>query len=127
MTETQRTDRLIEALKARLDEDERLIAAVATSEGTDWRTSDLSDGVISETLNCEIVSGPFGLHADLRAYIARRDPKRELAIVAAHREILELHSPITTYECTTCYESWSTYPCPTIKALAKGYGIDVEP
>lgn len=71
-------------------------------------------------------------------HIIRHDPKRVLRRVAADREILALHrADVTRYadgrtsaHCAVCHEpevydpAPEDWPCKTLLALAKGYGID---
>jgi hypothetical protein len=71
--------------------------------------------------------------AQVADHIARHDPARTLAMVAAHRKILDVHgelksaTPGTVSGCVTCdadgvvYED--SWPCPTVLALAEAYGI----
>jgi hypothetical protein len=83
-------------------------------------------------------------------HIVRHDPARVLAMVAAHREVLEQHRrywpwggppPPATPSTAQCVQCWtdttvtdlegrpmpvrSPWPCRTLLALAKGYGIEV--
>ncbi len=52
---------------------------------------------------------------------------------AAHRQILDLHAPYTVDGdriCQTCTEGSHlydeiAYPCPTLRALAEAYGIEL--
>lgn len=133
--ETQRTAGLIEALKAAIDEDERIaLAARGGGEGRWTRhnghgTRNLRD----EQLNVVVYDegSPSDEEFD---HIARHDPQRTLAMVAAHREILDLHrrSDEVPWDsicdrCGTAIEYPVGWPCDTVLALAKGYRIDVEP
>lgn len=58
-------------------------------------------------------------------HIIRHDPARVLPLVAAHREILDLHAEcelpngVRTGECRECENV--AYPCPTLRALASGF------
>jgi hypothetical protein len=52
--------------------------------------------------------------------------------VAAHRKILEIHTPTKAVECQVCLELGGSmiepvmmdWPCPTLLALAEAYGIE---
>lgn len=111
---------LIARLRTAIGEDERL--ALPVSHGGNW--------------NVTITGDPgWGIEGDRRmvAHIARHDPARVLAMVAAHREILELHDG--SHECSVFdhngdVDSCAWVPkggvCSTLRALAKGYGIEAE-
>lgn len=135
--ETQQAG-LVEQLKACLDADERIAQAACGGGEGRWSrengrgTRNLRDEQLTVVVYDE--GSPSDEEFD---HIARHDPKRILAMVAAHREILELHTaagqlPATAggwYYCTTCgsgeaYEYPTEWPCQTIKSLAKGYGIE---
>lgn len=112
-------DDLIAKIRAAIDEDERIAKAA----------KEVADGYVGDVVPDGGPQGWTDLHG------LRQDPDRTLAMVAAHREILELHERSENYphECTECgdfgdcgcargSEDW---PCPTLLALAKGYGIEV--
>jgi hypothetical protein len=139
---------LIERLKAAIDDDE--LAATQCQEH-DWR--------VNGAKSCEVyVLRPDGSMRTIARcfngydddfsnviHIANQDPARTLAMVAAHRKILDLHrvtiskriqDPYDAYtgepkpvaydvECPQC--GWASEDpasgCATLLALAKGYGI----
>jgi hypothetical protein len=62
-------------------------------------------------------------------HIALNDPESVLRRCAADRKLLELHQPMDNEAemavyCTECDVSgnYPYYPCPTLRALAEGYG-----
>lgn len=138
MTAPQTAEQTLVAwLAARLDEDEAAARATLTDFGrgsTDaaWRAdgyavvSGASWAIVSEGNheNCEGgASSPV-----IAQHIARHDPARVLADVAAKRRIVELHSaPYTwdvrdvTYRYTDRCACREVYPCPTLRALAAPY------
>lgn len=138
-SETQRTDGLIEALKVRLDIDERIARAtlLTASDDGDWIVcydrSGEPNGVVGTCIHIGVSVGGDLDEPAQAFHIARQNPARTLAMVAAHREILELHKrsdEVPWYSvcdrCGTPLEYPVDWPCPTIKALAKGYGIEVQ-
>jgi len=112
---------LVEFLRARLDEDERI--ARARIEGSDWMDFE----------RCKDIHHP---HAD---YLPHFNPYRVLAEVEAKRRIIDLHGEskyITNrYDCNICTDNGVTndqdsgetfaepeaWPCRTIRLLALPY------
>ena len=144
---------LVEFLKARYDEDDRA-AELADTSGHRWEA--VTDGDSGPAVRTERGGEvqwsreiPYavwhcddeldGCPEDARGciaeaeHIARHDPARVLAEVAAKRRIVDLHSPERVWtgsgyeddKCTTCmlHESdlygreYETVPCPTLRAL----------
>lgn len=84
------------------------------------------------------LSDAGGLHEDEVAWIVLNDPESVLRRCAADRKILELHAPVilrggggasyyeTTRVCRSCEPPKqfpdTAYPCPTVLAIAEGYG-----
>ncbi len=132
---------LVEFLRARLDEDER--GARATSPWP-WRPTAEGDEVLSARVagddalldeDLVVASGHALSSNQVRAnvqHVARHDPARVLADVAAKRRIVELHvavAPGTVDDpwCAVCadwpnadYDGPGTvdWPCPTQRLLA---------
>lgn len=127
---------LIDKIRAAIDEDERLALAVTWPMWTAVHKP--VEHQIRGTENPERNSYYIGATSQPAPvdHMARHDPARVLAMVAAHREILEEHKPSTRRAgwdrdetiCGTCsYDSGTddyAFPCPTMRALAKGYGIE---
>jgi hypothetical protein len=132
---------LIERLLAAIDEDE---AVARLMPPFPWRLNDEGDEVIAA--DGEQVCEPFAFSnqqtRNMATFFVRFDPQRMLDEVAAKREILELHVRVvlrdgggadfyrTTDVCRSCEprrgalvgeHSW---PCPTLLATAKVYGIE---
>jgi hypothetical protein len=143
--ETPQVSGLVEQLKARLDADER-IALDAGATAPHWGEGGNPYLYAAETLDARSdwclakfgVGNPvFGDPMAQVTHAARHNPARILAMVAAHREILELHVAIRLPRdlnglprfCRLCsadrpYEYFGAdWPCRTLTALAKGYGI----
>ena len=61
------------------------------------------------------------------AHVARHDPASVLALVEAHRAMLELHEPqdyIWEVCCSVCEDGYQTalrWPCPTMEILLSAY------
>jgi hypothetical protein len=117
-------DDLVAFIAAALDEDARVAWAAGSRlqpEINRWVAGDgNNDGVRTGA------GTPVTLHSwpNEMDHIARWDPARVLAEVAAKREILRRHQD-NAGECATCaYErldgSWD-WPCPTARALAAPY------
>ena len=132
-------------LRARLDEDDQvakrsieysgmhLNGGSATHLGI-WNVEDRSTGtfvVVQDQWNrtAEVVPTYGGMHTD---HIARHDPARVLAEIAAKRQILDEHFNVNEGSCGTCVEGkWGypthggslpqDYPCPTLRLLALPY------
>lgn len=101
---------LIEFLRARLDEDERL-AQAGRVEGDlliDFKPSNGDEKHPGE--------------AALLAHIGNWDPARVLAEVETKRRIIKLHASTETLakpKCTQC--DWQRWPCPTLRLLTLPY------
>jgi len=130
---------LIERLKAALDEDER-VAMAAESQAWHAREPDsLGLRVVSVSFDTDQVTA--SILSGNANHIARHDPARTLAMVAAHRKILDLHRTIedppppwqsggdTRYACSICDYTPESHLfhkepyCDTVLALAAAYGI----
>lgn len=121
------SEQLIQAIRAAIDEDERIAVMAAMRPGEEtWQTS-VRNGP-------ESIRAESGIHIasyvanEHRPHIVRHDPVRVLRQVAAHRKILDAHPmdsmPRWRPWCTTCHDETVDYPCDTIAALAEAYGID---
>jgi hypothetical protein len=124
-------DDLIEFLRAQLDEDERVAREATTGPwrhnpdkhwrkpGTSWFEEAVFAGPAGADATCVAGTGetddPQSM-ADAE-HIARWDPVRVLARVAADRRILELHSSPDP-SCDAC--GW-IQPCETVRLLALPY------
>jgi hypothetical protein len=103
---------LVEFLRERLDEDEQVASMAAGPIGHRWQPNPA--GGLSGR------DGPMRVHLEDRQclpHIARHDPARVLADVAAKRRIMLEHSPSSQGICE-CSAPW---PCPTLRALAAVY------
>lgn len=135
MTTAHPTATLSAFLTARLDEDEAAAKLAQGQAGDQWR-ADVGmvagnrpsetplayyDGELWHNEGSESLS----MHPDVSAFVARHDPARVLAQVAAHRRIVELHAQDGDRD--WCMEGcgmrsgWTGYPCETLKALASIY------
>lgn len=121
---------LVQFLRARLDEDER-IAQAHKQAFPSWHHDD-SANEIRDDANAGTVA--FVPHAADGSHIARHDPARVLAEVDAKRRLLTVHARDTTYSfsgCVTCDAGDNScgcmggsaydYPCETLRLLALPY------
>jgi hypothetical protein len=135
-----------EFLNARLDEDEQM--AQAASAGLPWRAGTKSDGLPSRNeWDLDLVyqypdeSGVVQCSPEEAPHIARHDPARVLAEVAAKRRIVEIHQRKVSdgypdvIVCSECgptdderwrVQKWEQYqggawPCRTLRLLASVY------
>lgn len=138
---------LITKLRAAIDEIEQAANACAA---TDWRMPTEYSIVDRDTDGWQGApddSVIFSIGDDRRdeaIHAISHDPDTVLRMVAAHRKILDLHAPDGGM-CITCCglpdieETWDsetevetrewrrddlTHPCPTLLAIAEGYGIE---
>lgn len=134
------TDELVAWLREQVAEDERVAQAAGglrwiRGEDSGWTGS----FVIEDQAGVEVAGPGYeggGVRSEEQAaHIARHDPARVLAEVAAKRRILELHLPWTGEQnddgryCSTCvgYPINSSghigvaWPCPTVRLLASVY------
>lgn len=119
-------DDLVQFLRARYDEE--AVEAVETADrfGGSW-TVDEKMGSISSDIGADVIDEPGAP----RTFIARYDPDRAAAEVAAKREILTLHRPVqrrstgsdggTLEDCQTCGHFPAQYPCGTLRLLSLPY------
>lgn len=113
---TQTDDELVQFLRDRLNEDEQTARACAGNG--EWAAKDIA--IYGADLSPEV-----------RAHMARHDPARALAEVAAKREILSLHRRMTKRstgsgggtleDCSLCNHFPAQYPCLTLRLLALPY------
>jgi hypothetical protein len=84
---------LVEFLRARLDDEEATARAAAADHALDWRPGSFESWVFGVRSRKPIATGPqnLGLGVATAAHIARWDPARVLAEVAARRVILNAH------------------------------------
>lgn len=117
---------IVEFLTARLDEDERI--ARAASDGP-WKVNDVEYAESIQAGNgfTDVVAGGrWGGEAGVfdstedAIHIARHDPTRVLAEVAAKRAILAEHLPGTDRR-DEHDAMMRTVPCPTLIALVQPY------
>lgn len=129
-------------LTAKLDEVEEIAKAAERDAGSPWRTEgnyrDDRDIVVASTPLPGYTRPTYWLwnseedvHGSpaVAAHVAGMDPAMVLLLVAATRVVLELHKPNQDNDCTTCgwsdgyeiggHEEW---PCPTLRAVAVGWG-----
>lgn len=128
---------IVEFLTARLDEDERL-ARAATPGPWSPDAPFLSDVVTSALLgpvaDCAIGTDYRAQSLEDACHIARHDPARVLAEVAAKRSIIALHAQVDIVgpggedmaACGACGDTTDEYlatcwPCDTLKHLAAPY------
>lgn len=139
------SDDLIARIRAAIDEDER--RARAADDGHGWvaesglygpsvRVGLAEEAVWSREVNhqvwtcedeadgCPDVSRAWMAEG---THMARHDPAHVLAMVEAHRKILDAH-PAYTREghrpwCGTCDDQTQDYPCETVSALAAAYDL----
>jgi hypothetical protein len=142
---------LVTFLRARLDEDEQvahdallgypasmhasagqpaLPLPTPTTPGAEWRAEYQN---VRRTDGFRRVAEATQASAEVAEHIARHDPARVLAEVAAKRAVVELHGAVepgkwrTVAACAQCgdartYESYMVeWPCPTLRALAQVY------
>ena len=143
------SDKFIDFLRARLDDDE-WIARAATPGHDSWHSTRMGSVTSSAVYDDQwrlvsaplyhtyqpsggaVTNGPAYLRDDvLSEHIARHDPARALREVEAKRRILEEHTPALTNSscriCTTREEGVDRqsrryrFPCPTIRLLALPY------
>lgn len=127
---------IVEFIRARLDDDERIARKAAHSNGgaAMWHRYDIRDELNNHTTAAVDIGlrgllaseGPHGtdedplLPAEL-THIARHDPARVLREVAAKRRVLERHRLVIDAEhpdlspCARCRKVW---PCPDLLDLA---------
>lgn len=129
---------LVEFLTARLDEDEQTVRATEHADGPatlHWRPGGRRvarfDNGRSENYSAvftgewdrirvardDVAGGPLAEH------IARHDPARVLAEIAAKRAIVELHEPYASEShggaaCWVCGPGGFPWPCTTLRFLA---------
>lgn len=123
---------LLEKLEAALDQTEQIARDALDEAPWEARNAD-ADGIHMEDpwvgYRDELGTVATGMRADQAIHIALNDPKRILRRVARDRKLLDLHLPLfadrSYTECASCHGSYSDYPCPTIKALAEDYEIEV--
>ena len=116
---------LTEFLLARIAEDEAL-ARTAYGHRVNARTGqpgrwEQGVGMSSEVMGpAESVAG--AKNAAAAAHIARHDPAHVLAVCAAHRRIMELHTgdqhPDPRWHDEICLGCQNELPCPTLRHLA---------
>lgn len=129
---------LLARLRAAIDETERMARAAMEPANDDgvWKRGGLSHDSARVAGLGIVIYDEGGHDMDQAEHIARHDPASVLRRCAADRKILELHPSAQeeigwTEEITICYtcrydnglDSYS-FPCPTIVALAAGYGIE---
>lgn len=92
-------------LLGQVDEDERIAQAAPRRDWTVYLAGDSDTGELTEQRVLD--------------HVARHDPARVLAEVAAKRAILDLHDQgDKADECAICFAVW---PCGTLRALATVY------
>ncbi|MGV9888413.1 DUF6221 family protein [Streptomyces sp. NPDC003395] len=97
-------DDLVQFLRDRLDEDERVARAAAQAERTNtWSAlPDSYGGVLDGTGRRSLAVGYGGvMEPEIAAHIARHDPARALAEVDAKRRLLEKAADAERYSRTT--------------------------
>ena len=122
-------DDLVAFLRARLDEDEAAAKAAAKTTAAQWRPDGHwvlyehpDDSTQAVALNEDFDREPI-------AHIARHDPARVLAEVAAKRAILARHHPqdhalhgrLCAWCSSTSVSLYQKWPCPDARDLAAVY------
>jgi len=136
---------LVVAIRAAIDEDERIARDALHADAVDpgvWMTEHHNSETHNEPNRCHIAEDRGGHYWSVAhevfipnaEHMARHDPARVLHQVAAHREILELHDNVVRSTPAGTKFIWCPQcggdvndpdrPCPTLRALAKGYGIE---
>lgn len=135
-------DDLVQFLRARLDEDEKAArtASHALRKGAhwsldEWHGREQPHSLIAQgTADQPVALGHFTadpVPTEQAVHIARHDPVRVLAEVAAKREIVGLHHRVTkrstgsgggtVEDCSLCDHFPAQYPCMTLRLLALPY------
>ncbi len=122
-------DQLLVAIRSRLDEWERLARA---AESATWHAKE------PDAFGCRVVSISFevghvtaSILSGNAEHIAAHDPASTLRQVEGYRRVLARHTPCDgrhglvdhPIACHTCSDRG---PCPTLRDLAFGLGIDTE-
>lgn len=135
-------DDLIERLRLKLDEGERIARATFLSERDDgdWIVCRDDNGEPHGVLGTCIHIGMIGGNGDLdhpaqAEHIAHNNPKNKLAMIAAHREVLaiaEMTLDLTNSDRKDDDGVLLTVPIArrrirdVLRALARGYGIEEQ-
>lgn len=119
-------DDLVQFLRARYDEEATEAVEIADQFGGTW-TADDNMGSIGSDTGADVIDDA----AAPQDFIARYDPARAAAEVAAKREILALHRPVqrrstgsaggTISDCQMCGHFPAQYPCGTLRLLSLPY------
>lgn len=136
---TAQGEDILAYLDRTITERERIARSAARNSAGCWIANDEGESfAVSDDLGDVVVyneGAPSGLQPD---HIALNDPASVLRRCAADRKLIELHRPVilrggggakyfdTTTVCTSCEPPRqfpeNAYPCPTLRALAEGYG-----
>lgn len=117
---------LIEELRADLKAEEALAIAAG---GGKWTLAEHESDTIAiyDQAGEPVVYDEGSPSEAQRRHIARHDPERVLADIAAKRAILDLHQQRQPGWCETCDVpgdfKGNEHGCPTVLALAEAYGI----
>jgi hypothetical protein len=111
---------LVEFVRAALDEDERVARAAEPAPWTAHEeAADPDEGYVAGPDGYVLVYNEGTVSLGTAAHIARHDPARVLADVAAKRAILELHNAVPEEE--YCSEDEQRKPCQTLRLLAQPF------
>jgi hypothetical protein len=123
-------DELCTALRAALDETERLAKAVKPLGYTDVMGGErVPETFLIARLRAAGEDGYPQRHADpaAKAHFAHHDPASVLRRVAADRRVLDRHQNDGSDFCVYCTDNWAVvWPCVEIVDLADRYGITTE-
>lgn len=101
----------------------RLLAAIEEVEHAARAAGGYYDDHVDEA--CDACAG----------HMVRHEPAAVMRRCQADRKIVALHcvssDSLSRPECRTCVGNWTTetgedYPCETLRALAEGYGLEVD-
>lgn len=143
---TDLVSRLLEAITAKEEKAHAAIEEAASRDDpegvTEWYASPSGGLYYKDTNNC-FATGPYGgdVPTAARTLIVDNDPSSVLRRCAADRAIVQQHSPDRSdpeeLVCGVCIEpgyigvesclDWPLvpYPCPTLRWVAAGYGLEV--
>lgn len=109
---------LVAFLRARLDAEQEEAERIGSQRGMVWSAT--REGISSD--RARLLEGAYGSCnvGSLSTFVARHDPTRVLAEVAAKRAILDEHgeAPISRGQCGMCMQE---LPCRTVRLLVQPY------
>lgn len=130
-------DDLVAWLTQILDEEQALAEAAVKEEGAEWSPGDqYNSDSVSSVAGGYVATGAWGYMAwETRQHIARHDPIRTLADIAAKRAIIALHTDVEMHiefihersgdhwcdVCGSVDDAPVAWPCDTLRLLASAY------